>query len=128
VTAFINNTYHSLVQYESRAPGAPLVAVDSRPSDAINLALRFGAPVYVHKKARPSILAQSSDDAWTEHNQITMGTNQQLLYAARIYSISSELQHKPPGRLLCSSASTVAAAQQLCNRVTTHPNRETALG
>ena len=52
VTAFINNTYHSLVQYESRAPGAPLVAVDSRPSDAINLALRFGAPVYVHKKAR----------------------------------------------------------------------------
>ena len=50
VTAFINNTYHSLVHYEGRGPGVPGAAVDARPSDAINLALRFGAPVYVAKK------------------------------------------------------------------------------
>ncbi len=69
VTAFINNTYHSLVQYESRAPGAPLVAVDSRPSDAINLAMRFGAPIYVHKKAScPLHLFPSSQPGTLRHS------------------------------------------------------------
>lgn len=33
------------------APGdATLAGVDSRPSDALNLALRSGAPVYVHRQ------------------------------------------------------------------------------
>ena len=60
VSAFINNTYHALVHYEGRDLGvAPVAvggigyrAVDARPSDAINLALRMGAPVYVAKKVR----------------------------------------------------------------------------
>ena len=29
---------------------ATLAGVDSRPSDALNLALRFGAPIYVHRQ------------------------------------------------------------------------------
>ena len=31
---------------------ATLAGVDSRPSDALNLALRFGAPIYVHRQVR----------------------------------------------------------------------------
>ena len=52
VTAFVSNTFHALVHYEGRAPGSPPIAVDARPSDAINLALRCGAPVYVAKAVR----------------------------------------------------------------------------
>ena len=29
---------------------ASAVGVDSRPSDALNLAMRFGAPIYVHRQ------------------------------------------------------------------------------
>ena len=48
VTALINNTYHAQVHY-SREGSTDDLVVDSRPSDALNLAVRFGAPVYVNK-------------------------------------------------------------------------------
>lgn len=33
---------------------ATLAGVDSRPSDALNLALRFSAPIYVHRQVERS--------------------------------------------------------------------------
>ncbi|KAF8065518.1 hypothetical protein HT031_003119 [Scenedesmus sp. PABB004] len=56
VTDIIANTYYARVHVARPAPGgAPgevvdEVDVDARPSDAINLAVRFGAPVYVSRK------------------------------------------------------------------------------
>lgn len=50
VTSFVSNTYHALVHFEGGDGGGISAQVDSRPSDAINLALRSGAPVYVSNK------------------------------------------------------------------------------
>ena len=57
VTKLVANTYHARVHY---APGPSYRAVagalpeemdvDARPSDAINLALRFDAPIYISKE------------------------------------------------------------------------------
>jgi hypothetical protein len=49
VTDIIANTYYARV-HVARAGGEGEVDVDARPSDAINLAVRFGAPVYIAKK------------------------------------------------------------------------------
>lgn len=57
VTKLVSNTYHARVHY---APGPGFAAaagvlpeeldVDARPSDAINLAVRFDAPIYISKE------------------------------------------------------------------------------
>ena len=59
------NTYHARVHY---APGPSYRAVagalpeemnvDARPSDAINLALRFDAPIYISKEVITQLLTQ----------------------------------------------------------------------
>jgi bifunctional DNase/RNase len=51
VTDIIANTYYARVHVaRSGDPPTEEVDVDARPSDAINLAVRFGAPVYISKK------------------------------------------------------------------------------
>lgn len=53
VNALIGNTYHARIHYskgrDRKAEDYQEIDVDARPSDAINLAIRFGAPVYVNK-------------------------------------------------------------------------------
>lgn len=49
MTDIIANTYYARV-HVARSGGEDEVDVDARPSDAINLAVRFGAPVYINKK------------------------------------------------------------------------------
>lgn len=59
VTKLVSNTYHARVHY-APGPGFRAAAgalpeeldVDARPSDAINLAVRFDAPIYISKEAR----------------------------------------------------------------------------
>lgn len=52
VTDIIANTYYARIHVaRASAPGEnDEVDIDARPSDAINLAVRFGAPVYVSKR------------------------------------------------------------------------------
>ncbi|EFN60008.1 hypothetical protein CHLNCDRAFT_133176 [Chlorella variabilis] len=59
ITALVGNTYHARVHYaRGRGPGKAEagaampaeVDVDARPSDAVNLAVRFGAAIYVNKE------------------------------------------------------------------------------
>lgn len=63
ITALVGNTYHARVhlsrgrgiksssaQLPGDVPPALEVDVDARPSDAINLAVRFGAAIYVNKE------------------------------------------------------------------------------
>ena len=52
VTSLKDATYYGRVVYERRSPGSDRVEVydvDARPSDAINLAVRFGAPIFINK-------------------------------------------------------------------------------
>jgi hypothetical protein len=50
VTEIIANTYYARVHVSRGGDPPHEVDVDARPSDAINLAVRFGAPVYISKK------------------------------------------------------------------------------
>lgn len=54
ITDIISNTYYARVHLGKPSTSAGSepeeVDVDARPSDAINLAVRFGAPMYVNKK------------------------------------------------------------------------------
>lgn len=64
ITALVGNTYHGSLHYlKSGKTGtaAEEVVVDSRPSDAINLAVRFGAALYVQKDvaARSAVVMDS---------------------------------------------------------------------
>jgi uncharacterized protein len=63
ITSLVGSTYHARVHLcRGRGPSDPGFAeadVDARPSDAINVALRFGAPIYVNRElaahvARPA--------------------------------------------------------------------------
>ncbi len=45
-----NNTYIATIHLKNTNLTAEGLAIDSRPSDAINLALRFDAPIYVNKE------------------------------------------------------------------------------
>ena len=55
VTALVGNTYHARVHMSTSGKDACTneVDIDARPSDAINLAVRFNAPVYVNKQVGP---------------------------------------------------------------------------
>ena len=56
VTKLVSNTYHARVHYApapgERPAGFPgeELDVDARPSDAINLAVRFNAPIFICKQ------------------------------------------------------------------------------
>ncbi len=58
ITALIENTYLALVYLQR---GDELIVVDSRPSDAIALALRAGAPIFL-KSDIPTISADLEDN------------------------------------------------------------------
>ena len=57
ISALVGNTYHARVHFgrgrgiktQDGAPSATEIDIDARPSDALNLAVRFGAPIYVNK-------------------------------------------------------------------------------
>ena len=54
VTNLLNSSYHARVllaprHIASHPPSVHTVSIDARPSDAINLALRFRSPIYVKK-------------------------------------------------------------------------------
>lgn len=48
VTELIGSTYHARVFYKAKG-SEDVISVDARPSDAVNLAIRFNAPLFVHK-------------------------------------------------------------------------------
>jgi bifunctional DNase/RNase len=56
ICASERGVFYARAHFEAPAGAAPtvgdatLAGVDSRPSDALNLALRFGAPIYVHRQ------------------------------------------------------------------------------
>ncbi len=53
ITALVGNTYHARVHYTKRVSGSDServeVDVDARPSDAVNLAVRFGCSIFVNR-------------------------------------------------------------------------------
>lgn len=91
ITALVDNTYLAKAYFHPDG-GKQERAVDSRPSDALNLALRFGAPVYVNKavvskmaipvekienkiaklEPVPSEIEQSCKDALTRYHDPTV--------------------------------------------------------
>lgn len=57
ITTLVGNTYHARMHFArgrgikaDSAPSATEIDIDARPSDAINLAARFNAPIYVNRE------------------------------------------------------------------------------
>lgn len=48
ITALVENTYHARVHYLKEGSSQEII-VDARPSDALNLARRFNAPIYINR-------------------------------------------------------------------------------
>eukprot|EP00798_Chlamydomonas_sp_ICE-L_P014726 gene14726-20770_t len=65
ITDLVSSTYYSRVHIgRANRNSVEFVAdVDARPSDAINLALRFGAPMYISKKVAENATAFPSESA-----------------------------------------------------------------
>lgn len=72
VTDLKDNTYFALIHLHA---GDQVLVVDSRPSDAIALALRTGSPIFVEEKvieksrqvdAKDAGFTQENRDKWTE--------------------------------------------------------------
>jgi len=67
VTDLKDNTYFALIHLNA---GDRALAVDSRPSDAIALALRTGSPILVESKViEKSQQLDSKDEAFTQENR-----------------------------------------------------------
>lgn len=50
VTALVGNTYHASIHYLKTENGvSEEVVLDARPSDALNMAVRFKSVIYVNK-------------------------------------------------------------------------------
>lgn len=68
LTELKDNTYYAQIQVKTRE--GKLVPIDSRPSDAISLALRTKSPIYVAKKVLEvsSELQQSAEQGASDQN------------------------------------------------------------
>jgi bifunctional DNase/RNase len=68
ITDIKENTYYAMLHLEA---GGKTIVVDSRPSDALAIAIRTGAPILVHeavieKAVRVEEGGGSEKDKWTE--------------------------------------------------------------
>jgi hypothetical protein len=70
VTDLRDNTYYALIYVRA---GGRQITIDSRPSDAISLALRTKSPIYVAKKVleASSILQQMEETAETNLSNVS---------------------------------------------------------
>jgi len=50
ISSLVRNTYHARIHLVKKGDVTEELSVDSRPSDALNLALRFSSPIYVNKE------------------------------------------------------------------------------
>jgi bifunctional DNase/RNase len=62
ITCLVANTYFARIHFsrgrKSQEGVCHEIDVDARPSDAINMAVRFDAPVYVHKQVANRMACQ----------------------------------------------------------------------
>lgn len=80
VTDIIANTYYARIHVARTSSSGETdeVDIDARPSDAINLAVRFGAPVYVSKR-----IAEQATPATQEQYQPTNETHADIVRSVR---------------------------------------------
>ncbi len=75
ITELKDNTYYAILRLEHETE---IIEVDSRPSDAIALAVRFGSPIFVHEAVMDQaayIPEKSKDDSGT----FTIGSEKNTL-------------------------------------------------
>lgn len=104
ITALVGNTYHARVHFargrgikmpqNPEVPSLTEIDVDSRPSDAINLAVRFGAPIYVNKDvANKMAHSPTFDDRSVSAGASTGGAIADATAADVVQSCREEILH-----------------------------------
>ena len=71
ITALVDRTYHARVHYAKAGTAGGELDVDARPSDAINLGIRFDAPIYVARVVRERLSPQQPHCALVECSTCT---------------------------------------------------------
>lgn len=84
VTALVGNTYHARVHLATDVRGkegahVQEVDVDARPSDAINLAVRFGAPIFVNRDIAVKMARSRLEEHNESHTQIVRSCKEEIL-------------------------------------------------
>ncbi|GAB4822363.1 hypothetical protein N2152v2_009409 [Parachlorella kessleri] len=83
VTALVGNTYHARVHLargrNGKEPETKEVDIDARPSDAINLAVRFGAPIYVNKDIATKMARTRLEEHTESHHQIVRSCKEEIV-------------------------------------------------
>lgn len=88
ITEIVSNTYYArihLAQIQANGEEEKL-DVDARPSDAINLAVRFGAPMYVNKRVAE---AAAQHHVSTSHTYSAQGESHQDIVKSIRHTLSS---------------------------------------
>lgn len=124
IHALVGNTYHARVHY-TKAPSSEggnfeEVDVDARPSDAINLAVRFSAPIYVSKQvatkmAGPLASASSTSDSSSSGGRVggSVSSGNTVGGHGELRESSAEVQRSCREELLQYSDPTVLFKVQL---------------
>lgn len=85
INDLVSNTYYARVHYKySIGDEFYEIDVDARPSDAINLAVRFKAPIYVSKKVAECMCVPNT--------QVRTRVNSEVVQSCR----EEVLQHQDP--------------------------------
>lgn len=63
-----NSTYYAEIELDHPSKGS--IMVDSRPSDAIALALRTKAPIFVHEKVFLASKIEEHQEVWVETDEL----------------------------------------------------------
>lgn len=69
-------TYHARVFY--RSSSGEEVSVDARPSDAVNLAVRFNAPIYVHRDVASRMATSSHGGQERSETEVTRSCREEI--------------------------------------------------
>lgn len=60
ITALVDVTFHARVHC-ARSGSTEEIVLDSRPSDALNLAVRYSAPIYINKAVADKVASPMSN-------------------------------------------------------------------
>ena len=89
ITDLREGTFYAIISLE----GTP-TDIDARPSDAIALAIRFGAPIYVYENVLINAGIQVDDDEFYEGDDEYEGESRELVEEERPLTQHEQLQAK----------------------------------
>ncbi len=90
INDLIGNIFYAtiILQYEDR-----ILEIDARPSDSVAIAIRYGCPIYMHKKVfRDSAVLLTNEEEDIRTQEETKPTNHPIMEKSRLEILQEQLQ------------------------------------